>query len=74
MQIESEQRHARRRGKTEHPEHELADGIGGQRAVGPQLLPGLIAADALVDAVGLDQARERRARQSALAQRRLQAA
>ena len=53
-------------------EHELAHGIGRQRAVRAQLLPGLIRGHPLIDAVGLDQARERRARQIALLQRRLQ--
>ena len=57
----------------EHAEHELAHRVRRELAVAQQLLPGLIAADALVDAVGLDQARERLARQRALAQRRLQA-
>ncbi len=60
-------------GQAEHAEYQLADRVGRQPAVATQLLPGLISAHALVDAIGLDQARERLARQPALAQRRLQA-
>ena len=67
------ERHARGRSLAEHAEHELADGVGRQLAVAAQLLPGLIPVDALVHAIGLDQAHERLARQLAFAQRRLQA-
>ncbi len=51
------------RGGAEHAEHDLADRVGRERAVAAQLLPGPIARDALVGAVGLDQALERLARQ-----------
>ena len=64
--------HARGRGGVEHVQHELADRVCGQRAVAAQLLPGVIRADPLVDAVCLDQARERLTRQPALAQRGFQ--
>ena len=50
--------------RAEDREHELADRVGRERAVAAQLLPGPVAAHALVDAVGLDQAHERLARRA----------
>src|ERR1019366_3114730 len=43
-------------GRAEPREHQLADGVGRERAVAAQLLPGPVAVDALIHAVGLDQA------------------
>ncbi len=67
------QPHALRRGEAEDPQHELADRVGGQRAVAEQLLERLIAADELVAAVGLDQPPERIDLEPAGGDRRLQA-
>ncbi len=57
------QRDPRRGGPPEDAEHELADGVGGQRAVGAQLLPAFVPRVSLVGPIGRDQAQERLARQ-----------
>ena len=55
-------------------EHEAADRVGRVRAVLAHVLPGLVAAAHLVDAVRLDQAAERLQREAEVGDRRVQAA
>ncbi len=55
-------------------EDETADGVGGELAVGEEVVVGLVPADQLVLAVGGDQAEERLGGQGAAADGRLQAA
>lgn len=55
-------------------EHETADGVGGQLAVGEQVVVGLVAGDELVLAVGGDQAEEGLGGERAAADRGLEAA
>ncbi len=52
--------------RAEDVQHDAADGVGGQPAVGQQLIEGLVAGDVLVVAVGLDQVAKGLGRDGAL--------